>query len=330
MLVLCLPCFSQGGKPTKPPAPTKAAPALVTDKDRDQPWPLARCALPKFPVRPPLTELKAGVFHAEVELVWPRGTSKLWLYLPSKDAAAKSLPCVLMAPAGSNLLFGMDLGDSDRAEHLPYVEAGFVVVAYEIEGVMPEEDQQTDDNILRQVGRYTAAWAGLQDARAALEYTLAKVPEVDPTRLFTAGHSSAGTAALLFAAHEPRLRGVAAFMPIGDVPQRIPKFAHESMAKDFPGFDNWLVRCSPHTHVARFTQPLFVFAAEDDRNVAIGLQRAFVEQLHTAKKDVTFETVPEGDHYEPMIDTGIPLAIAWMQKIAQQPVAAPKPPAKNR
>ena len=43
------------------------------------------------------------------------------------------------------------------------------------------------------------AQAGLVNARNALEFVLARVPEVDPKRIYAAGHSSAGTLALLFA-----------------------------------------------------------------------------------------------------------------------------------
>ena len=36
-------------------------------------------------------------------------------YTPDPAAKPKSLPCIVTAPAGSNLLFGMALGDGDRA-----------------------------------------------------------------------------------------------------------------------------------------------------------------------------------------------------------------------
>lgn len=326
--LLGLPLIAQQGKPQAPAAPA-ASKLLVADADRGKPWPLAGTALPKFPELPAGKAVEGGECH-ELELESARGKSKVWVYVPT-GSKPKSNACVLIAPAGSNLLFGMTLGDGDRKEHLPWLQAGFVVVAYEVDGVMPEEDQQTDANILRQMRAYNDSLAGMLNARAALEFALAKVPAIDGKRLFAAGHSSAATTALLFAAHEPRLRGVAAFMPVVDVNKRLPKVAQDQMEKDFPGYRNFIVRSSPHTHVAGYRMPLFVFAAEDDENTPFADTKAFVEQLQAAKKDVTFDHVATGNHYEPMLDPGIPHAIAWAQKLAAAPAAAPaapKPPKK--
>lgn len=319
-LTLAVPIAAQDKPAAKPP--------IVADADKATPIAWSKIVLPAFPAMTPPKQLADGVHCSEIELKWPRGASKLWVYLPDPAAKPKSLPCVFIAPAGSNLLFGMDLGDGDRKEHLPWVAAGFAVVAYEIEGVMPPDDQQTDENVLKQTTRYVQCQAGLEDARAAIEYALAKVPAVDPQRLFAAGHSSAATMALMFAAHEPRLRGCAAFMPIADVDKRIPRSLKKMMEKDFAGYGNFLVRNSPLTHAERYAMPLFVFAAEDDENVPFAEAQAFVEKLQAAKRTVTFEHVPTGNHYQPMIDTGIPKAIAWAKELAKAaPAAAPAAPA---
>jgi dipeptidyl aminopeptidase/acylaminoacyl peptidase len=326
LLLACVvghPVLAQQGKAAKPAAPGRP---VVEDSQKAQPFPFASLKLPVFPPLGTPKQLEEGVFFAEVEAAWPRGKSKVWIYLPALDVKPKSLPCVLIAPAGSNMLFGMDLGDGDRNEHLPYVKAGFAVVAYEVEGVMPADDQQTDANVLRQLRRYLDCDAGMQDARYAIEYALANVPAVDPKKMFAAGHSSAATTALLFAAHEPRLRGCAAFAPIIDVLQRIPAPNLEGLEKDFPSYRNFLVRSSPNTHQKRLGMPLFVFSAEDDDNAKFADTKAFVEQLRAAKKEVEFDTVPEGGHYQPMVDTGIAHAIAWMQKVC----AAVPAPAKGK
>ncbi|HEX5054417.1 MAG TPA: prolyl oligopeptidase family serine peptidase [Planctomycetota bacterium] len=327
-LLSCLaarPAPAQQGPTRKPGA--RGQP-VCDEAQSKQPFPLASMKLPPLPDLPALTRRDDGVFFGEVEVKWPRGTSKLWIYLPDSDNLPKSLPCVLVPPAGSNLLFGMDLGDGDRDEHLPYCKQGFAVIAFEIEGVMPVEDQQSDANVLRQMRRFLDCEAGLQDARLALEYALAKVPAIDPKRIFCAGHSSAGTLALLFAAHEPRLRGCAAFAPIADVEQRIPDDAEQQIEQDFAGYRNFLVRGSPVTHLARITAPLFVFAAEDDSNVPFADTKTFVERLRKARKTVEFDTVPTGDHYQPMIDSGIPQAIAWMQALCAKG-ARPDAPKKQ-
>src|SRR5262245_25482755 len=279
LLVSAAPLCAQQ-KPA--PAPAAKGKQLVADADRQKPWPLASTKLPAFPALPAGKEVDGGLCH-EVELTSPRGAAKLWIYVP-KTAAPKSAPCVLVAPAGSNLLFGMTLGDGDRKEHLPWLAAGFVVVSYEIDGVMPPDDKQTDENVLRQLRLYTESCAGMLNARTALEYALARVPAVDPGKLFAAGHSSAATTALLFAVHEPRLRGAAAFMPCADVMKRIPEENQKQLESDFPGYRNFLARSSPHSHLAALAKvPLFLFGAEDDSNSPFADLKAFVEQLRTAK-----------------------------------------------
>ena len=127
-----------------------------------------------------------------------------WLYAPPSSLKPDAkLPAVLIAPAGSDLLTGMNLSDDDRPEHLPYLDAGFVVLADELPG---KDNTQT----------FAASNAGLDNGRAALEFLRAKVPFVDEGRIFTAGHSSAADAALLLAAHEPSLAGVAIYNSAGE------------------------------------------------------------------------------------------------------------------
>ena len=67
----------------------------------------------------------------------PGFAGKLWLYLPSGDHADQSLPCLLITAGGSSLLKGIHLSEYARAEQLPYVRAGFAVVAYELDGALP-------------------------------------------------------------------------------------------------------------------------------------------------------------------------------------------------
>ncbi|MEK7466487.1 MAG: prolyl oligopeptidase family serine peptidase [Planctomycetota bacterium] len=291
---------------------------VVDDKSRDQLFPVESAKLPKFPEMPALKELEPGVFFGEVTLKWDRGASKLWIYLPSRKPADKSLACVLAAPAGSTLIVGMELGDGDRVEHLPYVKAGFAVIAYELEGA--EIPDTTDAEFLRQMRRFIDSAAGLQDARAALEYGLAQVPAIDPKRLFAAGHSSAATHALLFAAHEPRLRGCAAYAAVADVAAHLPEKTRTAVEGLLPGFQNFLVRSSPKTHAKRFAAPLFLFHAEDDGTVPFADGKALADLLRKEGKKVEFDTVKTGDHYESMIATGIPHAIAWMKKLPAEPV----------
>ncbi|MDR3636975.1 MAG: prolyl oligopeptidase family serine peptidase, partial [Isosphaeraceae bacterium] len=317
--------FSQiGGKAHRAPEPPPLPPAaLAANANADGP-----IALPAFPDPGPGHPIAPGVDFHEIRLPGgpqPGFGGKLWLYLPSGAQPDKSLPCVLITGAGSNLMVGMDLGDGDRAEHLPYVHAGFAVLAFELDGAVPNMQAATDAQIIAAAHRFLAARAGLVNAHIALEYALAKVPQVNPNRLYVAGHSSAGTLALLFAEHEPRLKGCVAFAPAIDVAQRL-NAAIPLLQQN--GLSDLVGRYSPKTGEGNLACPLFLFHAQDDSNVPVSSSIAWAQRLQHLGKNVTLETVPRGEHYDSMIQQGIPRAIAWLQGQGQPgagPIAAPPP-----
>lgn len=280
-----------------------------------QPLDNASIPLPPLPEPGPAAMIAPGVMRSEV--VWGNGTgigqppgadSRLWVYLPASATEPGSLPCVLITAAGSTMLEGMDLGAGDQPEHLPYVQAGFAVVAFELDGASGDGDE---------VQRYTAfraANAGLVNARNALEYTLSKVPQVNPRQIFSAGHSSAASLALLFAEHEPRLAGCVAYAPCIDLKARMPAVLVRGMGSAMPHLAEFIVQSSPRTHEQRLSCPVMIFHAADDTNVPVATSREFVQRMQAAGKDVTLKEVPSGEHYDSMIEQGIPAGIAWMKE----------------
>jgi dipeptidyl aminopeptidase/acylaminoacyl peptidase len=236
---------------------------------------------------------------------------KIVLYLPAGDHKPQSLPCILITGAGSNLLSGMPLGDGDSPEHIPYVQAGYAVVAYELDG--PAEDRGDPSELKRAYEAFKASRAGLVNARNALQYVLDKVPEVNPAKIFAAGHSSAATHALLFAEHEPRLAGVIAYAPAIDVSERFGPLLR-AFALQLPGVVDFVTQSSPQTHRQRLKCPTFLFHAEDDTNVPIAQTRKFYDELKQQGADVTFVTVATGNHHDSMIHEGIPAAIKWLRQ----------------
>src|SRR5262245_35182109 len=68
-----------------------------------------------------------------IELQTARG-NQVWIYLPMGASTNTPLACVLVPPAGTPLFHGGRLSEEDRAEHLPYVTAGFAVVAFDLSG----------------------------------------------------------------------------------------------------------------------------------------------------------------------------------------------------
>ncbi|MBW4693967.1 MAG: prolyl oligopeptidase family serine peptidase [Lyngbya sp. HA4199-MV5] len=264
-----------------------------------------------FPSLGSVKKLQAGVLFYEVILPRKQPT-KLWVYLP-EHPTRKKLPCVMIAPAGSRLIDGMNLAASDQAEHLPYVRAGFAVVAYEIDGAL--SNNASDQETIEAIKAYQAAEAGLVNARLAIDYVFAKIPQIDTKQLYTAGHSSAATLSLLVAEHEPRVRASIAYAPATNVVDRLGEPFITSMSKLIPDFREFITRSSPHTELQKLTHPLFIFQAEDDSVIPISKNLDFIERVKKVNSSVTFVHVKKGDHYDAMIQKGIPQAIQWLKNL---------------
>ncbi len=237
------------------------------------------------------------------------------LYLPKGEHPPKSLACVLVAPAGSNMVTGRYVGSGDKKEHLPYVRAGFAVLAYSLRGGVSTPSLCTDRQLAREMRRFWSGQAGVQDARNAIAFLETDVPEVDLDHLYTAGHSSAGTAALLVAMHEPRIKACAAYAPVSDVEAHLGPEAIAAAERLVTGAANQIKRSSPRTHEARLNCPVFLFHSRTDQVVPVQQTLEFGERLNSLGKPVTLEIVPSGDHYNPMISQGIPKAIGWLRSL---------------
>jgi acetyl esterase/lipase len=243
----------------------------------------------------------------------PGHSGKLWLYLPEGDHAPRSLPCVLIAGAGTNLMTGMDLGDADRPEHLPYARAGFAVLAYELDGMVPDPKPTDDSAFARYIRSFVDAEAGLVNMRVAVAFATTRVPSIDPERLYAAGHSSAATLALLVAENEPRIAACVAYAPVVDLRDVIPPDAQQIVARLVPGAGDLFTRFNPRVRESNLNCPLFLFVALDDDYAQ--QDRDFVQRLRSMGKNVTLGTVPSGGHHEPMIRNGIPAAIRWLKSL---------------
>jgi dienelactone hydrolase len=306
-LVLVLVCAGSGVIFSSPPKASATA---------SQPFKFDDVPLPVFPQRGAASEVAPGVLKREILLgegdgyySTPGHGGKLIVYVPLGKLRPKSIPCVLITGAGSNLLSGISLGDGDSPEHLPYLKEGYFVVAYELDG--PLDDTSDVQQMKRAYDAFAASRAGLVNARNALEYVLEKVPEINPDQIYVAGHSSAATHALLFAEHEPRLAGVIAYAPAVNVPERFGLLLR-LLSLQMPGVVDFATQSSPHTHIGRLKCATFLFHAEDDSNCPIAETRKFADALKQQGTDVTFVTASRGDHYDSMIEEGLPAAVKWL------------------
>ena len=264
-----------------------------------------------------------GVDLYTVQLPHNNTYTKLLVYLPAAPAPGP-LPCIFIAPAGTPLFFGNAPGDSGNPpEYLPYVRAGYGVAVYEIDGDIPDGVKKTWTVVSRAAYAFRQAYAGVTNAQEAITYALARVPNIDPRRLYTAGHSSAGTLSLQAAAADSRIAACIAYAPCCDVEARLGAQTLADLTQRLPGFDAFMHNMAPINITTRLKCPTFVFHADDDTNVPLGDNAAFVAKLRQTNARVTFARVPTGNHYQSMIAQGIPQALVWLQKLA-----APNAPAK--
>jgi len=256
--------------------------------------------------------IQPGIQFQEATL--RRGTMpmKVWYYRPEK--ATGKLPLVLVPPAGSTLFAGMALGEGDRAEHYPYARAGFAVVSFEIDGNVPHQQNVPDAVVIKGAREFRDAQAGLANARAALDFILAKAHDVDANQIYIAGHSSAATLALLVAGHEPRIKACAAYCSVTDVEGRVAQ-AIPLLDRQIPGYREFLRFSSPKTHADKLKCPVFLFHAQDDSNVPVSETTTFAALVKKTNPNITVVANARGDHYNSMINEGIPKGIAWLKQL---------------
>ncbi len=286
----------------------------------------ATFSLPKFP------ELGAAQLLGDVSLhsidlatvnssQQPGFATKLRVYVPTTATTPKSIACVLVAPAGTTLLHGNEIDDGDyHDETLPYAQAGMAVVHYSLDGPLADmesftSERQMLDAMSSAYQKFGQADAGITNARIALEFALAKLPQVDPARIYCAGHSSAATIALELAAKETRIAKVAAYAPITHLAVRLAQLRQEpALMRVFPELDDFIANNSPYNHISDINCPVFLFQARDDSNEPWTNTQNYAKAMSVRGNNCTIVSVDRGDHYQPMITTGIPKAIEWFKQ----------------
>ncbi|MBC7966195.1 MAG: prolyl oligopeptidase family serine peptidase, partial [Fuerstia sp.] len=287
-----------------------------------------------FPERPTfLPSFPSGVQLARTRLSGsgPGEQTQMNIYLPAGEHAARSLGCVLVAPAGTNLLVGNSLdGEDYHDETLPYAEAGFVTIQYSLDGPVRDLETATDGEFSAAYKLFKAAGAGTLNTRCVIEFVKARFPEVDPARIYTAGHSSAGTVSLLAGEYHPDVAACIAFAPCSDT-----EAFHADISGAFgvnlllPGIKEFDRQFSPIGNVQKLKCPLFVFQARDDSVVEAAETKRFVDQARAHNQQVEYVEVDFGEHYDSMIQQGIPRAVQWLKNIdAAKASVAQESPAK--
>jgi dienelactone hydrolase len=303
---------SNGGCTKKEEATSTTSPASNTS-------PAVAAELP-FPALPAARMIGGDIefYVIRIDGTGPGRPMELDLYIPRGRHQPKSLPCVLIAPSATGN-HGSLIDEGDRAEHYPYVRAGFAVMAYELSGALADAHtkKHTYAEIMGPVKQFVDADGGLANGRIAIDFVLQRVPQIDPDRLFACGHSSAAVVALNLARGDTRIRGCCAYAPCTDVETwwNDPKMEHY-----VPGFGAFATRKSPLRHVDAIDCPVYLFHADDDSMVPLADNQKFTEAMNSAGKQIVFERVAVGGHIDSMFNEGIPKGIKFMESMGAKPL----------
>ncbi|MGV3720043.1 MAG: alpha/beta hydrolase family protein [Actinomycetota bacterium] len=198
-----------------------------------------------------------------------------WLARPSGRGPH---PAVLWAHGG----FALAAADFEDAR--PFVAAGFVLMTPTWRG----ENGNPGD--------FELYCGEVDDACEALNY-LAKRPDVDPKRIYVAGHSAGGTIAALTAESSRRVRAAAAVGALVDLRGAVERY-RQPIFEEAPfqwsdPRENDLR--SPARHLGDLRCPLALYFGAEESDL-IEIARPMERYAKTLNKPVTLEIIPGADH----------------------------------
>jgi len=206
------------------------------------------------------------------------------VYLPVNLSANAKIPCVLVAPAGSNLLTGKDCDDFTYTDEIkPYVRAGMAVCHYSLDGSQDKMSASSKDRALPSSFRaFTKAHGGVIKGQRALDFVLKRCDQI--------------------------------YAPAPSLKKRFAELLSDPNADVLlPGLRPYIQQWSPDSRIQKFGCPVFIYHALDDNNTPYANTKTFHDQLIAAGKPAKLVTGKRGGHYQSMIDQGIPAAINWLK-----------------
>jgi pimeloyl-ACP methyl ester carboxylesterase len=180
---------------------------------------------------------------------YPSPAGQLVAYLTPDPGDGRKHPAVLWAHGGFGGIDDFLWKKRDQQDPRAFREAGLIVMCPSWRG---ENDNP---------GRFELFYGEIDDALAALDY-LSRVPYVDPSRIYMAGHSTGGTITLLTAEATRKLRAAFSF---GGAPDMVSLVAdgrgYGNTPFDFRVESESRLR-SPIDFVASIRTPVFYFEGE--------------------------------------------------------------------
>ncbi|WP_083434935.1 alpha/beta hydrolase family protein [Rhodopirellula islandica] len=252
----------------------------------------------------------------------PGNNDRLMIYLPDKLPSEK-IPCIFLAAAGATNFTGKKLSPGDLPEAIPYVYAGFAVVAYETDGEL-KENAETIGELRDAFLLHESSHAGLVNGLNAIEYALQKIPGIDADQLFAVGHSSAGRNALMLTAFDSRIKGCVTFAPATTISAADLQSLTTELAGMPSRFPQAIRQFLPSAHVAKINVPTLILHGTEDDVIPLASSQQFVSQLEKQGTEVTLRTQKNADHFNVL--SGVSNAIPWLRmkaKITNRPIEIP-------
>jgi dipeptidyl aminopeptidase/acylaminoacyl peptidase len=224
------------------------------------------------------------------EVVYQSGNLRLKAWVSSAaDDVNEKRPAVLF------LHGGFAFGEDDWEQAQPFRDAGFVVMIPTLRG----------ENGLP--GAYSMFYNEVDDVLAAAD-VLAERPDVDPDRIFVAGHSVGGTLTLLASMTRARFRAAASF---SGSPDQVVWARGQPQVVPFNPNDNreYQMR-SPLAFPASFKCPVRIYYGSQEILFSRSSQK-LAEQAKKHNLDVEAVSVP-GDHMS-SVDAAMQQAIAFFR-----------------
>jgi dienelactone hydrolase len=258
------------------------------------------------------------------QVAFPRGThvSRFLVFMPTQPAKAK-LPCIFVAPSATAPLYGQTIDEETVVywRYINYAKAGYAVIAYDIDGYIDQIGRineatlvtQPDKLVISSLKAYKASDAGVLNAKLAIDYAVARLPQIDPDAMYVAGAGAGGTTSLMVAATDKRIKAAIAYSPTIDIPKQYSSLV-ETISKTVPGYKDFIDRSSPHRNIEKMNKPIFIF--HDDRLTETSLEDTtnFVALVKKNNPSISLthdrdKEFPNGDD---MTSTSIKQSIEWL------------------
>jgi acetyl esterase/lipase len=190
--------------PSSTPAASAVRPASTGRTLTEERRGFVTKAVDKGPHESPPPKPPAKIFSLER---YRSPVGDLWTYVTPRPSDGARRPAIVWISGGFDNSIGdawtRQSADNDQSASA-FREAGIVLVLPSLRGANGNP------------GHREVLFGEVDDVLAALDYA-AKLPYVDPARVYLGGHSTGGTLALLVAESTDRVRAVFAFGPVANI-----------------------------------------------------------------------------------------------------------------